>query len=143
MVEKRAKEDPFNVGRRLGENEHRVMLAALERYVLVTHQDNESSASRSLGITMQVINRARHNRRIGLGLAHALARELGSSIEQMTAAAHDAWPNRTLAVPLAKEHGVSEEGIMRVLALPHTRDGDVSRVAWVLRMVEADGQKKP
>jgi len=142
MVTKKETRDAFNVGRRLGESEHRVMLSVLERYVLVTHQGNESSAARALKITMQVINRSRHQRRIGLGLAQALAREMGTTIEKLVAAAHDEWPNRTLAIPLAKEHGVSEDAVMRVMALPYNRAPDVSRVTWVLKMVDAERLKK-
>lgn len=104
---------------------------------------SENSAARSIGITQQVLNRARKSGQVGRGLAELLVKELGTTIERLTAEARDPWPNRTLAIPLAREHGVYANAILSVLSDRYDGAPDVSRVAWVLRMKDREHALKP
>lgn len=121
------------------------MLTALDRFVEEKYKKKELPAARALGIAQQVLNRARKNRRVGRGIADALAKAYGvGTLEKLIALAADPWPNRMLAVPIAKEAGASAVGIKRVLSWRYDNSPDQPRLVWAVRMMEAsrDAEKE-
>ena len=143
MTQRKQKKSKAASVRVLSIEENRACLAALDKYIEEKHGGSENSAARSIGITQQVLNRARKSGQVGRGLAELLVKELGTTIERLTAEARDPWPNRMLAVPLAQEHGVDANAILSVLSDRYDGTADVSRVAWVLRMAARANALKP
>lgn len=133
MPKKKFDTSKINAPRALTASQQKALLARLD-LIIKSHGGSQKAAARTLGISQQVVNQAVSARRVGVGLGQAIARDQGSTVERIAAEAADRWPIRTLAVPLAREDGVSEERIAAVLALPYDGAPDVSRVEWVRRM---------
>jgi hypothetical protein len=120
----------------LSSEEQLAALEALDRLMFSRYGSNQTTAAMELGIAQQNISEALRKRKIGRGLASAVARACGMTLEQLVAVRADPWPNRTLAIPLAKEDGATVQGIADTLAEPYDRSPDRSRVWWALRMKE-------
>lgn len=126
--------DKINAARVLTPAQQKAVLSALKKLLREHFEKNQSAASRELRISQQVINAALNTGKVGRGLADAVLAKLETTLDKLVAASVDAWPNRTLAVPLAEEDGATKEQIAEVLAVPFDGTPDLSRVAWALRM---------
>ena len=134
MLNKKYDRRRINASRVLTKEQSAAALSALKRLMRERFSGNQSAASRAMKVSQQVINTALNTGKIGPGLAEAIVRYRGTTLEKLVAQSVDRWPNRTLAVALAREDGATEENIAAVLALPYDETPDLSRVAWALRM---------